>query len=177
MQNVADDRAGRRRHHADDPRQERDLALARGVEQPLRGELLAARLEERHQRADAGKLELLDDDLVARLARKGGELSGRDDFDALLGLYLHADEGGAPDDGVEAGALVLQAEVGVTGGVRPAIAGNLAPHPHIAEPVLDRALERVREFADGDFGRVARAGRRLGHRRTMPEGGGRGEGG
>ena len=34
-------------------------------------------------------------------------------------------------------------------------AGNLAPHPHVAEPVLDRALERAREFADGDFGRVA----------------------
>ena len=97
VQNVADDRAGRRRHHADHPRQERNLALARGVEQPLRGELLSPRLEERHQRADAGELQLLDDDLVARLAGKGGELSGRDDFDALLGLDLHADEGGAPD--------------------------------------------------------------------------------
>ena len=33
------------------------LALARGVEQPLGGERLAPRLEQRHQRADARRLD------------------------------------------------------------------------------------------------------------------------
>ena len=65
VQNVANDGAGRRRHDADHFRQERNLALARGVEQPFLGEFLAPRLEERHQRAEAGELERLDHDLVA----------------------------------------------------------------------------------------------------------------
>src|SRR5271165_3725245 len=52
--------------------------------------------------------------------------------------------------------------------MRSAIAGNLAAHPYIAEPVLDGALERVRQLADGDFGRVACAKIGLGHGRIMP---------
>ena len=35
--------------------------LARGVEEALGGKLLAALLEQRHQRAGAGRLQLLDD--------------------------------------------------------------------------------------------------------------------
>ena len=130
------------------------LALARGVEQPLRGELLAPRLEQRHQRADSGEFERLDHDLVARLAGEGGQSPGRDDLEPLLGLDPHAAQGRAPDDGVEPRVGVLQAEIGVAGGMGPAIAGNLAPYADIAEPVLDGALERVRQFADGDFGRI-----------------------
>ena len=124
MQNVADDRAGGRGDDAHDPRHERNLALARGVEQPLVGELLPPRLEQRHQRAGAGELELLDDDLIARLAGKRREASGRDDLEAFLGLDLHADEGSSPDDRVEPRAGVLQAEVRVTRGMRAAVAGD-----------------------------------------------------
>ena len=47
------------------------LRFRRLIEQALLGELLAPRLEQRHQRADAGEFELLDDDLVARFAGKG----------------------------------------------------------------------------------------------------------
>ena len=157
MQNVANDGAGRRGHHAHHSRQERDFALARGVEQPFLGELPAPRLEQRHQRADAGELERLDHDLVGRLAGKGGQSAGRDDFEPLLGLEPHALKRGAPNDGVEPRVGVLQAKIGVAGGMAAAIAGNLAPDAHIAEPVLDRALERVRQFADGDFGRIGAA--------------------
>ena len=119
---------------------------------------------------EARELELLDDDLVARLAGEGRQLARRDDLEPLLRLDPHARERGAPDDRVEPGVGVLEGEIGVARGMGPAIAGNLAAHPHIAEPVLDRALERVRQLADGDFGRVARADVRLGHRWTMPEG-------
>ena len=169
VQNVANDGAGRRRHDADDFRQERNLALARGVEQPLRGEFPAPRLEQRHQRADAGELERLDHDLVARFAREGRQSAGRDDFEPLLRLDAHPLERAAPNDGVEPRVGVLEAEIGVARGMRPAIAGNLAPDAHVAEPVLDGAFERARQFADGDFGRIGRARVRLGHRRTMPD--------
>src|SRR5208283_3488028 len=98
MENVPDDGARRRGHYADDLRQERNLAFARGVKQPLLGELLPPRFKERHQRADPGEFELLDDDLVARLAGEGREPPDRDDFETLLGLDLHAGEGSAPDD-------------------------------------------------------------------------------
>ena len=66
MEDVADHRAGRRGHHADDARQIGQLLLALGGEQPLGGELLPPLLEQRHQRAGAGRLDLLDDDLVFR---------------------------------------------------------------------------------------------------------------
>ena len=172
VEDVANDGAGRRRHHADDPRQERDCALARGVEQAFLGKLLAPRLEQRHQRPDAGKLERVDHDLVARFARKSGQFPGRDDFEPFLGLELEPLEGAAPDDGVEARVGVLEAEIGVSRAVRPAIAGNLAPDAHVAEAVLDGALERARQFANGDLGRVRSARVRLGHRPTMPHPGG-----
>ena len=175
MQNVADDRAGRRGDDADDLGQERNLALAGLVEQALFGQLLAPRLEQRHQRADPGELELLDHDLVARLAGEGRQPPGRDDFEPLLGLEFHAGEGGAPDDRIEPGVGVLQAEIGMAGRMGTAVAGDFAAHAHIAEAVLDRPLERIRQFADGDFGRVARANVRFGHRRTMPDRGGRRE--
>ena len=38
---------------------------------------------------------------------------------------------------------VLQAEIGVAGRMRPAIARDLAPHAHMAERVLQGALERA----------------------------------
>ena len=64
----------------------RDELLARLVEQALGGELLLALFEQRHQRADAGRLQALDDDLVGRAARIGGEPPGGDHLEAFLGL-------------------------------------------------------------------------------------------
>src|SRR5204862_2429073 len=60
-------------------------------------------------------------------------------------------EGGAPDHRVDLGALVLQREIGVAGGMRPAIAGDLAAHAHEAVSVLHGALQRRRELGDGPF--------------------------
>ena len=64
--------------------------LARLVEQAFGGELLLALLEQRHQRADAGRLQRLDDDLVIGAAGIGREPAGDDDFQPLLRLDLHA---------------------------------------------------------------------------------------
>ena len=92
VQDVADHGAGRRGDDADHLGQERQQLLARRIEQAFGGELLLALLEQRHQRADAGGLQRLDDDLVARAAGIGGEAAGDDHLEAFLGLDLHAGE-------------------------------------------------------------------------------------
>ena len=56
---------------------------------------------------------------------------------------------------VDPRAVILQREVSVAGRMRAAIAGNLATHPHIAESVLDSALQRAGNLAHRVFGRVA----------------------
>ena len=146
VENVADDGAGRRGDDADDGGQIRQRALARLIEQALLGEGLTALFEQRHQGAEAGELNLLDDDLVGGFARERRQLAGRDNLDALLRARLHARENALPDHCVEPGALVLQAEIAMAGGMGPAIARHLAAHAHQPEPVLDRALQRARQF-------------------------------
>ena len=49
---------------ADDRRQHRQRALALGVEQPLGGQALPQHLDPRQQRAGAGIVQPLDDELV-----------------------------------------------------------------------------------------------------------------
>ena len=109
MQDVADDGAGRRGDDADDVRQIGNGPFARLVEKPLGGELAAALLDERHQRADAGGFELFDDDLIGRFARKRGDLAGGDDLEPFLRLDPHAAENALPDHRIDAGVLVLEA--------------------------------------------------------------------
>ena len=59
-----------------------------------------------------------------------------------------------PDHRVDLGALVLQREIAVAGGMRPAKAGNLAAHADMAEGVLDRPLQRGGQLGDGEFRRI-----------------------
>ena len=59
-------------------------------------------------------------------------------------LEPHAAVDALPDHRLDLGALVLQREIAVAGGVRPAKAGDLAAHPHMAVGVLHRALQRAR---------------------------------
>ena len=161
MQDVADDGAGRRGDDADALRQKRQELLARFLEQSFGGELLFALLDECHQRADTRRLERLDHDLVCRLIGVGRQPSGDPDFEPLLGLDAHAGERASPDHRLDLGALVLEGEIAVAGGVRSAETGNFAAHPHIAEGVLDGLFERRRKFGDGPFRNIE--ARRLVH--------------
>ena len=129
--------------------------LRDGLEQAFGGELALALLQQRHQRAGSGGLQIVDDDLVFRRAGIGGEPAAGDHLHALFGSEAQLRHGGAPDHRLDARAVVLQREIGVAGGMRPAIAGNLAAHPDVAELVLDRAFERAGDFRDGVFGSIA----------------------
>jgi len=73
----------------------------------------------------------------------------------LLGPEFQATHDAFPDHRLQPGAVVLQREIGVAGGMRPAIAGNLAAHAHMAEGFLHRALQRAGNFAHRIFGGVA----------------------
>jgi len=121
------------------------------VEQALGGELLLALLDERHERAEPRWLERLDHDLVFRAAGIGRQPAGDEDFEPFLGLETHAGERGSPDHRLDLGAFVLEREIAVAGGLRPAIAGDFAAHAHVAEGVLDGLFQRRRELGDGPF--------------------------
>ena len=151
MQNIADHGTRRRGHDADPLRQEREQLLARGLEQAFGGEFFLALLDKRHQRPDARRRERLDDDLVCRLAGISRQPAGDENFEPFLGLDAHARQRAPPDHRVDLGAFVLEREIAVAGGVRPAKAGNLAAHAHVAKGVLDGLFQRRRELGDGPF--------------------------
>src|SRR5208337_3881146 len=141
VQDVADDGSGRRCYDAYAEGQKWQRPLARFVEKLLRREFPAALLDERHQSADPSWLQRIDDDLIGGLAGIGCNFSGRDDFQALLRLGLQPRQGSLPDHRIDAGGLVLQAEIGVPGRMRPAIVRNFTAHAHEAKAVLDRPFQ------------------------------------
>ena len=156
VQDVADHRTGRRGDHADDARQIRQRQLAIRVEQALGGERAFALLEQRHQRADAGRLEIVDDDLIFRFVGIGGDASLDHHFEPLLGLELEPLIRALPDHRLDRGLLVLQHEIAMARGVLAPEAGDLAAQPHQPIGLLDGALEREGELRDAIFDEVRR---------------------
>ena len=113
MKDVADHGAGRRGDDADHLREERQLALARRIEQPFSRKRLAAALEQSQQRALARELHPLDDDLILRPTRISRKLARRDDLGAILRTKGQSARAAAPDYRVDARILVLEGEVTV----------------------------------------------------------------
>ena len=155
VQDVTDDGSGGRGDDTNHARHVGQKLLARLVEQALSGKLFAARLQKRHQRAGAGGLHLLDDDLVARLAGEGGQPSGGDDLEPLFGKELPVRHDTLPGDGGQDGVLVLEIEIDVAG---PGAAqpSHLAAHANMAEGILHRPADGTGKLADREFGRVGR---------------------
>ena len=153
VENVADHRPRRRGDDADHAREEGQLALAAGVEQSFGGERLAALLEQSEQRPLPRKLHPLDDDLVLGAPRISRQLPRSDDLGAIFGTKRETGRTRAPDDGVDAGILVLQREIAVAGSV-PLEPTNLSPHAHLAERALDRSLERAGKLGDRERRRI-----------------------
>ena len=109
----------------------------------------------RQQRANARGLNGFNDDLVGGFVGIGRDLAGGDHLHTLFGLDAQALEHALPHHRVDLGALILEREINMTRGMRAAPARHFAAHPHIAEAILDRALESARQFRDAEFGRVA----------------------
>src|SRR5690606_378406 len=106
MENVADDGAGGRSDHTNDARKIGQGLLAFAGEKPFGEKLFAALFEQSHERASASGLDIVDDDLVFRRAREGGEATSGDDLEAFFGLEGQATIAALPDDGVDAGRIV-----------------------------------------------------------------------
>ena len=84
VQDVADDGAGGRGDDADHLGQVGQRPLARGVEQAFGGEALAPLLQHLEQRAFAGQLRLVDDDLVLGAAGVAADPAGHHQLHAVL---------------------------------------------------------------------------------------------
>jgi hypothetical protein len=155
VHDVADDGAGGRGDDADHRGQVGDRLLALLVEQAFGGQRLAARLKQGHQRADAGRLDVFDDELVARTTGIGRQPPGGDHLQALFGPVGQAADRGLPADAVEDGVFLLHGEVHVA---RPGLGhpADLAAHANPVEGALDRAFDRAGELGNGEFWQVAR---------------------
>ena len=71
------------------------------------------------------------------------------------GLSSMRGDSGAPDHAGDAGAFVLEIEIDMAVDVIADLCSpRLAAHAHIAVGVLDRALERRRQFGDGQFRQI-----------------------
>ena len=132
---VLDDRAALAGDHADDARQQRDRQLALGVEQPFLEQTQPQPLDPGEQRALAGVVQPVDDELVLGPVGVGGDAPGGDHLHAVLRPDGEARHVGLPDHRFQLRALVLQREVDVAGGVALEL-GDLAAHAHPAEGVL-----------------------------------------
>ena len=147
MKDIANDSAGRRRDDADHVRQEGNRTPSRRIEQPFGGEFFAPLFEDRHQRADAGGLKTVDDDLVFRLPGESCELAGRHNFHSLFGRNSQSLRVSLPDDAGNRRVFVLQVEIHVAGR-RASDAAKLALDANKSEAVFNDALYGAREFAD-----------------------------
>ncbi len=106
--------------------------LAPHVEQAFGGQPFLALLEQRHQRAGAGRLELVDHDLIFRPVGIGGDAALDDDFEPVLGLEFEPLIGAAPDHRLDRRLVVLEREIAMAARVLALEAGNLAAQPHQA---------------------------------------------
>ena len=153
VEDIANDRTGWRRDDSDRGREVGKRPLAAFVEQPLSGERTAAPVEQRHQRALTRQLEPVDDDLVFRAPRVGGELAGGDHFRTVFRSKGQAPGLAAPKHGIDTGGIVLQREIAMTRSMALP-PGDLAADPDVAECLLNRALERARQFAHAERRRI-----------------------
>ena len=128
------------------------------VEQAFGGELLLALLQHRHQRAEAGQLDLLDDDLVARRAGIGRDPAGADDLEPRFRLHAAARARSAPDDGVQDRLVVLEVEIDMAGGLEcfsPLTSPRTRTKGKASSTVRLSAAEISLTLNSGRFGGVA----------------------
>ena len=157
MQDVADHGSGWRSDDSDYLRKEWKLPLARCVEQPFGGQGLAPAFEQRKQRPLARQLHAIDYDLIFGSPRISGELPSRDHLGSIFRPEREHRRARPPNDGIDAGRIVLQREVAMARGMALE-SGYLAADTHLSEGIFDGALERSRKLADGQWRRIVAGG-------------------
>src|SRR6476469_9110337 len=108
----------------------RKRQLACRIEQAFGRECALPLLEQSHEGADAGRLEIVDDDLIGRFVGIGGDPAFDYDLEPLLRLELEPLKGAPPDERVDDGVLVLELEVAVARAVLTVEVGDLAAELH-----------------------------------------------
>jgi hypothetical protein len=114
--------------------------LALSLEQALGPQLRLQPFELGEQGADARRLHGLDNHLVGGACGIGGDLAGDDHLQPGLRLALQAADAALPHHPVDGGAVVLQRQIDVAGGMAGDL-GDLAAHPHEPVGVLDSPLQ------------------------------------
>ena len=148
VQDIADHRAGRAGDHTDRGGHGGQAPFARGLEQPFGRQLLLEAFELCEQGADAGGLHRLDDNLVPRSGREGGDTPGDDHLQPLLGPDGQTAHAALPDHAVEGGLVVLDRQIDMAACVVCDLR-QLSAQPHEAVGVLQRPLERERQLRNG----------------------------
>jgi hypothetical protein len=100
------------------------------------------------QGPDAPRLEARDVELIVSRLFEDREVALGLDLQAVGDLVAQSLGRGFPDDAAKAGALVLEGEKDVAGGVA-LVVGDLADDPDLGETVLHGGLDPAREFPDG----------------------------
>src|SRR6266545_238612 len=148
LENVAQRRAVKRRDDADAAGQGGQRALPRGVEKPLRLQLLLQLLERELERAKAVRLHVLADDLVFPLRLVDAEPAARDDMESVLGLEPQIADRRTEHDRLDLRAAILQREIHVPRIPHFAVR-DFSLEPHLTERVLNQRADACRQLADG----------------------------
>src|SRR5262249_33033737 len=121
----------------------------RRIEQPLGLEPPFELLEREQQRAEPGRAQFPHHELVAPARQVDGDVAERLHLGAVAGLERQPGHGALPHHALELGFGVLQGEIEVAaaGGPDP---GELAPHPHRREGLLELVLDAERERRDAE---------------------------
>src|SRR5439155_22913370 len=82
----------------------------------------------------------------------------RDQLQAVLKPGPQPVDATAPNQSVEAGTLILEAEIAMAGRMRAAKTRDFTSHPHMTEGVFKRALECEGNLEDGEFRHVGLLG-------------------
>ena len=104
------------------------LRFARRIEQPFGRQLLAQLPQRQLQRADALRLQLVDDQLIAAARRVHIEMAVADDVEPVGQIELQLRRRAAPHHGANLGLVVLEREIRVAR-LRPRVSSRSRPRP------------------------------------------------
>ncbi len=149
VQDIADHRAAGRGDDADDLGQEGKRLFAFRGEEPFGLKLGLALFQHRHQGADARGADVVDVQLVLRLAGEGRQPPGGDDLHPLLGTDPQFGHLPLPADRGQDRTVVLEIEIEMPR-AGDEDAADLAAHPDPPELALDHAFQRARDFGHGE---------------------------